>query len=362
MAVVRRLERFRMQAAARSLLPGERVSFCLRRVRPGEPGVKVWKGATSAHYSGAMTCASVWVCPVCASKISERRRGELLKGLAAWKARGGRVLMLTQTIPHYAHQGVQEVLERFSRARALLRNRKPWKALARALRLRGSVRALEVTHGANGWHVHSHELLFLEGAAPSGEVLQNGEIAARVLPEWKRACLDAGLSEPNEHGIQVDHGDEAGRYAAKWGADLELTKGHIKRGREGNRSPWDLLREVMGEELEPGEISAAGELFQDYARAFKGRRQLTWSRGLRELLGLELEESDEEVAAQVEEGAVLLGCLTRSEWGLVVAADQRGELLEVANREGWEGVVQFVRRLRVNQGGKADGTRRSEEE
>jgi hypothetical protein len=65
------------------------------------------------------------------------------------------------------------------------------------------------------------------------------------------------------------------------------------------------------------------------------------------------DESDEEVAAKVEEGAVLLGTLTPKEWGRVVQAEKRGELLEVANRDGWEGVVRFIELLK--KGGRGSG-------
>ena len=336
-AAVRRLERWKLQGVARVVVPEERVSTCLRRPVPGEMGVGVWRQKERAHYSGLMVCGSVWVCPVCASKISETRRLELVEGIETWKARGGRVLLLTLTVPHYAQQPLKGVLAGFTKARGLLRNRKTWKGWASRVGLKGSVRALEVTHGGNGWHVHSHELLFLEGFA-GGDL---PGLEAEVLRMWQAACETAGAGTPNEHGVRLHDGTYAAQYASKWGLDQELTKGHIKRGRGGNSSPWDLLREVLA----TGEDEPA-ELFREYVKGFKGRRQLSYSEGLRCLLGLGVEQDDEELAARIEEEAVLLGSLSRSDWARVVLAEKRGEVLEVATATGWPGVVELVRRLR----------------
>jgi hypothetical protein len=330
------LERWKLQGVARLVVPEERVGTCLRRVVPGE-GVGVWRKKERAHYSGLMVCGSVWVCPVCAAKISETRRLDLVEGIEAWKARGGRVLLLTLTVPHYAHQRLKAVLKGFTAARRLLRDRTSWKGWASRVGLRGSVRALEVTHGENGWHVHCHELLFLEGSAGGG--LRGLE--AEVLRMWTSACETAGAGTPNEHGVRLHDGSQAARYAGKWGLDQEVTKGHLKRGRDGNASPWDLLRAVLA----TGEDEPA-ELFREYAEGFKGRRQLVWSKGLRDLLGLEAEVEDEELAAKIEEEAVFLGSLSRSDWARVVLAEKRGEVLEVATVAGWPGVLELVRKLR----------------
>ena len=50
---------------------------------------------------------------------------------------------------------------------------------------------------------------------------------------WKDCCLKAGLDEPSEkHGLDLQAGNEAGAYVAKWGLEHEMTKGHIKRARK----------------------------------------------------------------------------------------------------------------------------------
>lgn len=321
------------------------MASCMRRPIPKE-SVKVWKEKErpAAHYSGLQVCGSVWVCPICAAKVTERRRVELRAAVETWKAQGGRVALLTTTVPHYSHQRLPVVLKGFEKARVLLRNRPSWKTWAASAGLRGSIRCLEVTHGANGWHVHAHELLFLDG--PQGYTLKALEGLVQGL--WRSACVTAGLGETNGHGARLEDGAKAARYVGKWGLEEEMTKGHVKHGRAGNLTPWDLLREVA----ENGEDDPA-ELFREYAKGFKGRRQLTWSRGLRDLLGLDVESTDEELAQKIEEGSVLLGSLTSEEWAAVLYSEKRGELLEVAVTEGWAGVLLFVSKLKRRlRGGK----------
>ncbi len=335
---VSRLEKWRLQAVSREILPKERVARCKRRILKGGSFVGVYQASNrSTYYGNLETCSSVWVCPVCASKIAEGRRAELRWAMDAWAAKGGQVVQLVLTLPHGMYQSCEEVLKAFAEARRVLMNRKTWKTLIKALGMVGSIRALEVTYGENGWHIHSHELLFIQG----GEI-DLDQIELRILGMWVQALVSSGWKAPNGHGVKVQGGDQAGDYVAKWGMDHELTKGHIKKGREGNESPWDFLRRVS-----EGDSRAAG-LFQEYARAFKGRSQLRWSKGLRDLLGI-TDQTDEALAeSQQDEESVLLGNLTMDHWRLVVAADRRGELLEVARASGWPGVLEYVRELAID--------------
>ena len=55
---------------------------------------------------------------------------------------------------------------------------------------------------------------------------------------------------------------------------MELTRGHMKRDKSGNRTPWQLLS-AAGDRCAPA-------LFREYARIFKGTRQVTYSRGFKD--------------------------------------------------------------------------------
>lgn len=333
--IIRRLERYCLQSVVRKILSHERVARCHRQLRPSRTHVEIYMGKERAYYGGLMTCGSLWNCPVCAASISQDRRQDLKAGMEYWKKNGGQVLMATETVPHYNHQPLIQVLQCITNARRLMRKRKPWIRLAKQIGLVGTVRMLEVTWGVNGWHVHCHELLFLRD-----KVENLKELEELVYPMWRDACITAGLVAPDrKHGLKIEDGSQAAEYASKWGLEDEMTKGHIKVAKPGNFSPWDLLRKVRDDVA----VDHFGNLFREYAKAFKSKRQLVWSDGLRDLLGLGAEKTEEEAAAAIEDGAELLGLLSVHDWRLVLRADRRAELLEVASKSGWDGVVKFIR-------------------
>ena len=128
-------------------------------------------------YGGLITCGSVWVCPVCASKIAEHRRIDLKQALEKVPVvlRHGEVYHLTLTAPHHMGESLQSLLDKMAQGRRLMLHRKPWKRFERESGLRGSIRALEVTHGhSNGWHVHFHVLLVCDVPSP-GEIHPQGK-------------------------------------------------------------------------------------------------------------------------------------------------------------------------------------------
>lgn len=330
-----RLERFALQSIAREILPDERVAKCLR-VR-FMPNIDIWRTRDARfHYGGLITCGSIWGCPVCASKISERRKGELIQAMANWKQMGGEILFLTQTVPHYAYDRLKSLLAKFSHARRIMRNRATWRTWAKTVGLQGIIKALEITHTKNGWHIHTHELLFVRSGL---DCLVEAE---RLLPFWQSACVTSVLPEPNGHGLTVEDGSKASAYVTKWGIEDELTKAHIKKSKgEKGRTPFDFLRDI----LKDGDLEH-GELFKEYYGSFKGKQQLAWSKGLRSFLGLGIEKTDEEIAAEVEESASLFARLSPDDWRIVLRADKRGELLEVA-KLGKAAFDEYLNRLKL---------------
>jgi len=78
-----RLLKWALQAEARAMLPNERVAQCLRQINPMAAGVEGLHSPEHqvAHYKSLIVCGSVWMCPLCAAKISERRRDELERAI-----------------------------------------------------------------------------------------------------------------------------------------------------------------------------------------------------------------------------------------------------------------------------------------
>lgn len=329
-----RLERYALQSASRAILPDERIAKCLRSVAPMFGNVNILKSVKkdSFKYGNLIVCGSVWNCPVCASKITEHRRAEIVAAVETAKSRGAGVYLLSLTVPHYANQKLQTVLDGISKAKQLMQHRKPWKRLIKSVLGLGEIRTLEVTYGDNGWHPHFHVLLFT--GLPIKKESFSG-LEESILNEWKSACVTAGLPEPNEHGVSLDDGSKAASYASKWGLEHEMTKGHVKKAKKG-KTPFDLLRWYLKEQ-DP----KAKKLFQEYAKCFKGKRQLVWSRGLRNLLNLASEKTDQDIAESIDEESVVFAQLTLNVWWVIVKNNKRAEILEVC-RNGIESLHDYL--------------------
>lgn len=318
-----RWERYAWKSAVNQILPKSRTSKCMRWRVPNQ-SLQVHKSVEheKAFYSGLQVCASVWACPVCAAKISERRRAELVTALALAKARGWDVFMLTLTVPHGLGDDLAALLEQIHKAWRSTTTSRAGKALRKLLGVRGTIRALEVTHGSNGFHPHLHVLLFLDGG------ISPQDVQTAFTPLWQKACERAGLPRPSDlHGCRVEDGTYAAAYASKWGLESEMTKSHTKRGKNGSRTPWDFLRAFLSKS-EGWQQSAI--LFRTYAEAFKGKRQLYWSNGLRDLLAMGEQASDEEVAAVQDDCARVLAELTDEHWRAILRTRSESTVLDMA--------------------------------
>ncbi len=319
-----RAERFALKSAAVRLLDnGHRTSKCMRWRVPKQE-TQVLKGATTdrAFFSGLQVCAMPWTCPVCASKISERRRLEVAKAMKQSEALGLKVALITPTVPHGLGDDLAAMADAMQKAWSSLWQGKAGMQLRERLGLFGHIRALEVTHGANGFHPHFHALMFYHPEQTRFE--EWGEIISLA---WQRAAVRAGLPAPSlDHGCQVDDGTKAAQYVAKgvWGLESEVTKGHVKKGKRGSRTPFDLLRDYMRRDKQ------AGAIWRVYAQAFEGRRQLYWSNGLKKLLAI-AELSDEEIAHKPDdEKALLLATISDQQWKLIYRRHMESAVLDLA--------------------------------
>ena len=362
-----RVERFALQAAARHLLPGERVANCLRSRIFGKEAVELWHipETASARFGGLQTCGSVWMCPVCAAKISERRKVELETALKAAHELGWVVAMVTLTIPHGRADDPRGLVDRMMKARGKMTGHGSMRNMYDLAGVQGSVRALEVTHGANGWHPHIHELLFVR----SGSHL--GKLRKVVREQWFKAVAAAGLGECSRKAFRFDVTDTAiAEYVAKfgrnrsWNAEHELTKQVTKKGRgAGQFTPSELLAEFTFN----GDAEA-GALYVQYAAAMKRRAQLRWSVGLRAklMIGLEpveavrlIEREDGELAEERDKKGELLALIPFPVWQRVLPSlgrkDLRPVLLNLASTGDEVAVMDFLRDL-----GNMDGSGRVE--
>lgn len=319
-----RAERWALKAAVNKLLPRSRTYKCHKWVVPNmKPTIyrHVKDGESKAFYGGLEVCGSVWACPVCAAKIAERRREELAQAIQEAKKQGLTVSMLTLTTPHYKGEDLAGLLARMTAAYTKLWKDTAGQRLINKYGIEGRIRAFEVTYGENGFHPHFHVLLFSNQEKQNPSLMEDDFYSV-----WLNCCTKKGLGAPSKkHGVRVDLANDAvGSYVAKWGLDCEMTKSHIKRAKHGY-SMNDLLRSFLAGDDD------AGKIWKIYAMAFKGKRQLVWSNGLKDRL-LIAETSDDELAtAQIEDASVFAD-LTLEQWRAVYRTKSEHYLLNCVEK------------------------------
>lgn len=333
----------------RSTLPRVRQCGCTRRTRGGV-GVRLRDGV--GGFAGLVTCGSVWVCPVCSRKIAARRALEVGAVVAAAVAEGYTVVFVTLTLRHHLGQSLAGLWDAVSRCWGHVSHGRPWDSLRASTGLVGYMRAAEVTVGANGWHPHTHVLLIMRGGMTDDEITQ---ACRTIIGRWTDHAVSIGLDSPADVGqdwSRVSPNDVAtvAEYMSKTSKDadptsigLELTWTHSKAARTAfsTRSMWEVLESAV----EVGEASDVA-LWQEWERSSKGRRALSWSRGLRERFGLGAEQSDEDVAAE-ELGTVedTLVWITPAGWAELVRhrAVLIPKILNAVEGGGFVGLLDFLR-------------------
>lgn len=89
------------------------------------------------------------------------------------------------------------------------------------------------------------------------------------------------------------------------------------------------------------DVFDAAAIFREYARVFKGRKQLTWSQGLRERFNLGTDKTDEELADQVDVDATIFARIPLNVWRVILQANKRGEVLELCH-QGQDAVLDYL--------------------
>lgn len=331
-----RAQRWALKSVVNRIMPKSRTAQCMRDRAPipftGLSQIQVHKTANTgkAFYTGLMACGSVWNCPVCSAKVSERRRIELHEGMEAARRLGYKIHFVTLTIPHglgddlSVMKGLQQkALARLSSGKNAIKT-----ILARnGIEQHGYIRAYEITHGKeNGFHPHFHILLFTSPNVTPDEVQE------LYAPAWQKACVAVGLPKPSDkHGCTVQDGNKAAEYASKWGLEDEMTKANSKVAKRKGMTPWGLLRAVLDGDNPDYSPKYAKGVFLAYSKCMTGARQLYWSNGLRAKLALAPEMTDEQVAEKItDERSIHLADISMEQWKAIRKAKAEPHILTSA--------------------------------
>lgn len=288
-----------------------RAQECGRFPLPNEEAVTLVKGADGrAFLRGLMTCGSSSVCPVCAAKVRAARAVEVEQALGRWRKSGGDVLFVTFTMRHHSGQKLSDLWAGLSYAWGRVTSGKGWKEAKEAHGVAGYVRVVEATHGDNGWHLHIH------AAMPTTHTLTLDEqkaLETTLFERWKGGLAKHGLTAWKGPGVDIrrTYSDSGlGRYMAK--AAAELTRGDVKEGK--GRTPFRILFDLadgVGTQKD-------ARLWAEWEKVSRGKRFISWSRNLRDLVGEVA--SDEELAAAEETGeAEVVAVFTHTGWRQLLA-------------------------------------------
>lgn len=343
-----RKRRYRMRDGLRNITTNPRVRGCGRTRISDVVTLRTDAAHTRVGYGGLSTCGSVWACPVCAAKIAAKRKTEVMQVCEYALGQGCEVSLLTLTMRHHRGQSLRELWDALAYAWAAVTSGRPWLRFCEKAGLVGYIKATEVTFGEQyGWHVHLHVLVITRQSVyipiPTRHSKTRGDYDYRcpdgiIAERWTRSLARKGIeSVADRGGLDWDvarNAEAAAAYVAKFGqkahpADRissELTLGTYKQARRGNRTPWQVLEDLICYGL-----ADDYDIWQEYEQVSAGRRALTWSHGLRQWAHIGKEQTDEEIAAQ-EAGDTAIAAFPPAAW--IMLQPHAAELLDLLQQCG----------------------------
>jgi hypothetical protein len=306
--------------------------------------VDLMQSGDDFYYSNIMTCGSVWMCPVCRQKILSGRRQEISQALKS----GLTPVMVTVTLQHDRGDSLDDLMDALSKSLRRLKSGRWYQDFKKTYRVKASVSTLEIRWSpVSGWHPHRHWLLFcdVDNMTEDDTVDIQHDLTGRY-----RHLLDlSGHYASEYHGIDVRIGDQyIGDYLSKdnWSLASEMSSTDAKSS-SSSVSPFNLV-----------DMASEGDgqsyhLWREYVDATYGKRQITWSRGGKSLLGVD-DKSDEDLASdhpgsdeeitedKADQSPVVLMSISSDIWSLVLRRSSPGRVLEVARQGGQDAVRSYL--------------------
>lgn len=305
-----------------------RLRGCHRWLAPYSAAATVRWAPGEARMGGLQRSHSVWSSPLDAAQAAKIRTVEIKYGLETWleQDKSNGVYFATFTLRHHMGQPLGMLWDALGECWNRILRTASWRGGPRMVGDRERfgvvhfVKAVEVTHGENGWHVHLHVIFFTNKRLSADE---RESLRGRLYSRWAKQATRMGLEAPSyKRAVRIDDACDGGEtgalgaYLAKGqigGLAKELANGTGKRGRgKKSRTPFQILAD-LGEEETPGDLA----LWHEWERESSGRRQIAWSRGAKDDLGIS-DMTDEELLAEDEvdfnKTAVDLVRICHQEW------------------------------------------------
>ncbi len=332
-----------------------RLFNCLRKPIPQSSTTLSTSPANlrNLFYTGLQVCGSVWICPVCMSKITERRRRQLSHLVNVAKEQGYSPMLLTLTFRHNKGQSLSFLWNKLTGEKSMYSAFSREFTVKRLFKEHGiikpKVRTTEVLYNdVSGWHIHLHIMLMTNKQGLSK--IRSLEYALRQ--KWCAVLSRYGLSGIPKYALNLKVGNELiSNYIAKYG-----TREHLKQIVEDNPK-WTIAHEVMkatskykrGIVGKDGKVHKTGlpilnlldlastneeykRAYIEYAQASYGRRSVAGLPALARFLDVpkeDYEKKDETIAKEFKQDKIVMALLTGNDLRRLVKLGKRGHVLAV---------------------------------
>ncbi|WP_181725729.1 protein rep [Nocardia gipuzkoensis] len=194
-------------------------------------------GRTTAGFGGLETCGRVWLCPVCSAKIRVRRGDQIAEAVGRHLDGGGTAWFVTVTLPHEKGDALADSFAALTEAWRYVKTGRAYQRDRKDFGILGDIKAVEVTHGENGWHPHAHVLVIASRGLEFDEMCA---WVARLDARWAKGLAKVGwpTGKPGVRltVVPVEKGKGLAAYITKVqekGLGNELARADMKDAREG---------------------------------------------------------------------------------------------------------------------------------
>lgn len=324
---------------------------------PGEEEtneVLIRRNKKKAYYKSLFHCKNIWSCPVCTPYILAKRSEEIDKALEYTYKHHQIAVMATFTAWHSKNYPLDKLIEKFKAGIRKFKSGQAWQDIKFAISFTHSISGYECTYGnENGHHWHLHMLLIVNQdkkavlSAMEDKLKRHWmhcyQAVGGYIPEDRtNAFYDYGfVLSRNSDGELVEM--HSGKYLCGWGGDDELTGGCGKAAKQNNRNMFELLESENEEDI---------KAFLEYANATHGKRRVIFSRGLKELVGIEeIADEDIEIEDKPTDEDEDVAAFSKEAWKVVLdyetAIPTRYEILVEALVGGYPAVVEYCENLGI---------------
>lgn len=342
---LQRVRRYALLAVARRILSDQkenkkgllvskwRVAICRRILVFGKDYVeiRVNRDLQKAWFGNLAICGSVHTCAVDAYTIGHKRALELREGIE--KKQCGQGFMVV-TVQHSKVSDCKYLYDLVAAGTSYMLSGSPIKKFYAKWKIKGVVSGWDYTCSIeNGHHPHKNVLFISEVDNLDCEEFRSD--CERIAERYKKYISSKGLVV-NSHTTKVlSDKKDCAEYMTKWALSLEVAETSRKEGSEGHFTQFQLLYEIGFKELDPLVKAKYINLFREFAVGSKGRRQMVYSKGLRDWLGLGEEKTDEELAEEGTNPYDVFARLMVTDYQIIFREEFKGslaKLLEVARK------------------------------